>query len=182
MIGAHTRIHRSLSPRWWRLCVFVFVFLVLATALLARLELPAIAQTGSSEMRGRVLTGEGTPVPGATLIARNLQTSTSFQTITNAAGEFAIPQLPPGTYSIELQADDLVLEAPQEMALAGGQVQSFDLVANLSPRANRSRTTSLIESSQLSGLPLNGRNYSDLATLQAGIVDTGGSSASAGNR
>ena len=180
MIGANTRIHRSLSPRWWRLCVFVFVFLVLATALLARLELPAIAQTGSSEMRGRVLTGEGTPVPGATLIARNLQTSTSFQTITNAAGEFAIPQLPPGTYSIELQSDDLVLEALQEMALAGGQVQSFDLVANLSPRANRSRTTSLIESSQLSGLPLNGRNYSDLATLQAGIVDTGGSSASRG--
>ena len=45
---------------------------------------------------------------------------------------------------------------------------------------SESNATSLIDESQLAGLPLNGRSYSQLATLQAGVSDPSGGSASRG--
>jgi len=61
-----------------------------------------------------------------------------------------------------------------------GQSAAVDFVLQLSTAASSAAASNRISESQLVGLPLNGRSYSQLATLQAGIADTGGGDASRG--
>lgn len=74
-----------------------------------------------------------------------------------------------------LPAPPGVAQAPENPS-AGSASASHTEAAQAGARA----ATSMISESQLSGLPLNGRSYSQLATLQAGVSDSSASSASRG--
>src|SRR5688572_3980929 len=58
------------------------------------------AQATSGEITGRVLDDGGLGVPGATITATNDATGLVRTTVTGAEGDYTIPQLPPGSYTV----------------------------------------------------------------------------------
>lgn len=150
--------------------------------------LPLQAQDSQGVFRGRVVDSAGTPVAGAIVTVRNVASGSVQTSTTGSDGGFEIAGAGPGAYEIEaaLRGSGALLRRE----LRPGEIASIELVlqegaASETPgeRINGRAASSAvqqIDTSQLAGLPLNGRSYSQLATLQAGVTDTAGASASRG--
>src|SRR3990170_2580546 len=98
------------------------ILLLLCFALMAS---PAAAQFDRSQVSGRVKDAQGGLVPGATVVATNLQTQLSSTAVTDETGFYTFPNLPPGRYSVttELQGfkkavrDEVPLDAAASITL-----------------------------------------------------------------
>jgi hypothetical protein len=75
--------------------LIVGLFLLLAQAAL-------FAQTGSGSITGTVVDKTGAVVPNAKVVVKNTATNALRDTTTNGAGDFGVPALQPGTYSISV--------------------------------------------------------------------------------
>lgn len=75
---------------------------VLAILLASLLGLPGWAQSTNATVNGLVLDSSGAVVVGATIQAINDGTGVIYPTKTNASGIYAVPDLPPGTYHIQV--------------------------------------------------------------------------------
>src|SRR6266498_376168 len=75
------------------------VFLLCALALY--LCAPAGAQT-LGEITGEVRDAQGAVIPGAEVIATNIATNVARNTMSNDAGVYAFPALPPGAYTVRV--------------------------------------------------------------------------------
>ena len=156
-------------------------------------------QSNAVRVNGAVTDAEGNPVSGTTIAARNLATGRIQSARSNPRGDFEIRMLSPGAYSVRASRagyapqsrDALQMLAGQLLTLnfalqqEAGEDEQEDAQSEAAPtgRAEESSSrqeTGRISESQLSGLPLNGRSYSQLATLQAGVSDSSASSASRG--
>jgi hypothetical protein len=165
------------------------------------------AAADGAQLRGTVQDVSGRPVAGAQVTARSLSLGSAGASgagLTHSArsssdGRFEIAPLPPGSYQVEIAADGAGVAAPQQVELTSGETSTltFVLTPGLDPldtappeeevreRIEEEEETSpaggnLIRESQLVGLPLNGRSYSQLATLQSDVNDTSTGSASRG--
>ncbi|MCZ6489613.1 MAG: TonB-dependent receptor, partial [Acidobacteria bacterium] len=157
------------------------------------LSTSAVAQDSSAVLRGSVRGPSGVPVPGATIEAVNLGTGQSHTTTSNPEGSFELRPLMPAEYEVRVSRSGFVTQTRQGLQLSGGQLASVSFTLEPSA-ASRQQTTrqdsagapgggavsSRISAEQLSGLPLNGRSYSQLATLQAGVSDPSAASGSRG--
>lgn len=153
----------------------------------------AAADGGGALVRGTVRDALGVPVPRTQVAARDLGTGLSRSATSDSAGLFEIAELPPGSYQVEIAADGARSAASQRVELGGGEIRTLTFVlasGSRSPdsppsesgaaRPSSAATANLIRESQLVGLPLNGRSYSQLATLQSDVSDTATGSASRG--
>ncbi|MEW6323375.1 MAG: TonB-dependent receptor [Acidobacteriota bacterium] len=157
----------------------LFLVLTLVTAL----PLTGAAQT-TATLAGRILDASGAVLPGATVAAR--QTATGLQRVTASDGEgrFTFPSLPVGPYEIRAELPGfraairrgvtLVVNetAVVELTLAvGGIGEAVTVTAEASTVNTRTGELSyLVEPRAIEELPLNGRNYTDLALLQPSVV------------
>ncbi len=158
---------------------FIPVVLVLATMLF----LPGTgeaAQVSPATLRGTVQDQAGAPIAGATVTANHLGTGQSRTVSSDAEGQFEILQLAPGAYEVRASQAGFSAKTQGDLQLAAGQLATLDLVLEPAPATSSSTTANLIREDQLIGLPLNGRSYSQLATLQAGVSDTSAASGSRG--
>src|SRR5262245_6577173 len=74
---------------------------VLAIALVAIATATAFAQGGAtSTLTGTVTDTSGAVVPGASVAVKNLATAATSDAVTNAEGQFTVPALNPGKYSV----------------------------------------------------------------------------------
>jgi hypothetical protein len=152
----------------------LFVFMGVAVAL---------AQLPSGTILGVVKDASGGVVPGATVTARNVDTAQSRSAVTQADGSYRFNALPVGNYEVRVEAkgfqvavhSGLTLTVSQEVvlniALQVGAASQSVVVSTEAPLVN---TTSgslggLVNEQKVADLPLNGRNYIDLALLQPGI-------------
>ncbi|OFV96506.1 MAG: hypothetical protein A3H28_06225 [Acidobacteria bacterium RIFCSPLOWO2_02_FULL_61_28] len=154
--------------------------------------LPAVAAQGAGgRVRGTVQEASGTPVPRVQVTVRNVGTGLSRSTSCDDTGQFEVAELPPGTYQVEVAGDGAGPQGPQRIELARGETRALTLVLPPRPpespqqesgaaKLSSSTTGNLIRESQLAGLPLNGRSYSQLATLQSSVSDTATTSSSRG--
>ena len=140
---------------------------------------------------------------GAQVTARNLASGETHSASTGTDGRFEIAQLPPGAYRVEIAADRAELPEPQQVELTSGESRALAFVLGASPQRGDTGppgeqfpeigrqveetpspaaipSGNLIQQTQLVGLPLNGRSYSQLATLQSDVSDTAAGSASRG--
>ena len=152
------------------------------------------AQGNLSAVRGTVRDHAGTPVTGAAVSATHFETGERRTTQSDAEGQFEIRALVPGLYVLEVSHDRFAPPSRKHLALEANQniPLDFSLVAasrSEGPNTQEARrnaagssatSAKLITESQLVGLPLNGRSYSQLATLQAGVSDPASESASRG--
>jgi hypothetical protein len=135
-----------------------------------------VVLTGS--LGGRVTDPSGAIVPGAVVVVRNLATGVQQSAETNHAGLYRFPVVMPGNYSItaglkgfrDVQVLARVLvgnTTSQDIKLQVGASADTVKVIGTTPllRPEESSATTVLERSFIEQLPLNGRRYTDFATL-----------------
>jgi hypothetical protein len=141
------------------------------------------AQQTTATLVGAVNDATGAVVPGATIRATNLATQVSRETKTDESGAYSIPFLPSGEYSVSATADGfkvqkvdrVVLGVQQtgrvDFQLAVGEVtQTIDVEGGgLLLQTETSTVGTVIDSTKIVELPLNGRNFVQLAQLIPGV-------------
>jgi hypothetical protein len=143
----------------------------------------AIAQTAGT-IAGTVQDANGGALPGATVTVTNTGTSLVRTAATGVDGRFTVPALPPGPYEIRIELAgfrpyvrrDIALRIAQALVVnVTLQVGGIDEQVTVSGDASIVNTSSaelsyLIDSEAIEQLPLNGRNYTDLALMQPGVL------------
>src|SRR5260370_23714616 len=156
--------------------------LVLALAAAAQM----FAQT-SAGVNGVVVDSSGAMVPNAQVIETNLETGATPETTTNESGVYQFPLLPAGRYSIiarkqgfkQVTRDGVELELNQvakiDFTMEAGAISETIEVKASAPLLESSTSSlgQVIETKAVSDLPLNGRNFAQLAILGPGVVGVG---------
>ena len=152
--------------------------LVPASTLLAQ---PAIT---SAAVSGTIRDAGGAPIPGAKVTAVNLDRNQRQQSVTDTAGRFRFPVLSVGAYELTAARDGFAawhralrlavgtsLDIP--ITLSMSQSETIDVTGAL-PTVDTGRTeiAANITPEEVRDLPLNGRNYLDLALLAPGVSRT----------
>lgn len=145
----------------------------------------AIAQTTSS-LTGTTVDKSGAAVPGVKVTAVNQETQLSREAISNESGTFNFALLPPGQYQVRVEKDgfkpirqEVRLEVNQaarlDFGLEIGNVSETIEVSAAAPllESESSSIGQVIENKQITELPLNGRNFVQLATLGPGVSGAG---------
>ncbi|MGC1105423.1 MAG: carboxypeptidase-like regulatory domain-containing protein [Candidatus Acidiferrales bacterium] len=154
------------------------VFLLLLCA-------PRAAAQVSATVSGVITDPSGAAVAGATLTLRNVNTSLSRSTVTDDAGRYQIFALPVGEYEVHVRKQGFYEEIRTGIRLAVGQDATVDLQLRVGEVSQQvtvnadapplSTTTTdisgLVGEQQIKNLPLNGRSYDQLLTLNPGIVN-----------
>lgn len=157
--------------------------LFLGSILVLLLSAPARPQVVGATVSGTITDPRGDPIPNAKVSAKNLGTSVSTSTISNSAGEFNIANLNPADYEISASAPGfstavtkvtLTVGEKQQvnLALKVGQVTQIVEVTGAAPAVDTtsSTLTAEVNSTTVEELPLNGRDWASLATLQPGVA------------
>jgi hypothetical protein len=140
------------------------------------------AQTPTAEFTGTVTDATGAVVGGARVTVTNLSTNLQRVITTNSAGVYDAPALPPGTYSVRVELAGFRSEVRNNIEVQVGQVARLNFtlqVGNVTetvevqaeaPTLDTETTTvgTVIERRRIEELPLNGRNYLQLASLIPG--------------
>jgi Carboxypeptidase regulatory-like domain/TonB dependent receptor len=166
--------------------VFRSILLVLCALLLpgpALLGNVAEAQT-TATISGTVEDANLGVLRGVAVTATNAATGLSRSTLTGAEGRYVLAALPPGVYDIRAElagfkphvrrgvdvavAQTVVINVTLQL----GDVEIRDEVVGVPPLVNTSSSELgyLVASDTIERLPLNGRNYTDLALLQPGVL------------
>lgn len=160
----------ALSP--WLLLFVVFEFTV-----------AAFGQTTAS-IKGTVLDSSGAAVVGAKVTVKNADRGIERTTQTNNVGDYEVPALPPGQYTVKVDMKGFETQQAVGVPLLVSQnsVQNFSLkVASTGEVITVEATAPVIESTTITvgqtidqrtvqELPLNGRHFVDLALLIPGTV------------
>ncbi len=163
---------------WMRVPMLIAVVAVLPAA-------PALAQSVGS-IAGVVLDASKASLPGAVVTARNEGTGAVREVVADQAGRYALPQLPIGRYTVtatmtgfqtqersgivlEVQAS-LTLEFTLPLAGVTDTVTVTSQAAVVQLQRSDANLGQLINAQQVAELPLNGRNFVQLALLGPGTV------------
>jgi hypothetical protein len=144
----------------------------------------AFAQVESGTVNGVVLDNSGAVISGARVTVTNKATSQTRKTVTNTSGEYSVPFLAPGTYDVEASKDGfatfvqrgLTLQVDQTLAInftlkPGSLQETIEVTAEAPPLQTETATLgNVVNGQQVQTLPLNGRNFMDLASLTAGTT------------
>ena len=146
----------------------------------------AYAQTTTGTILGTVTDDSGAVVPGVAIRVENLDTGLTRTLVTSDLGTYRSTNLPLGTYALtaELPGFNRVTRSGIELTLGRQAVVNFALplgdvteMITVSGEAALVSTTSstlseLVDQKQIRDLPLNGRDFLQLSTLQPGVIIT----------
>src|SRR6266542_2893085 len=93
--------------------------------------LQALAQTSSATLTGTVRDSSGAVLPGVTITATNTLRNTSHSTISNEAGNYVIPALNPGTYSVTAELTGFKKFLQEGIVLQVNQVARIDITLDV---------------------------------------------------
>jgi len=160
---------------WLRTC---FILL-----LIVGLPLTLLAQSDTARLTGTVTDPNGAVVAGATISVTNLGMQRSVTVQSDEAGNYVIPALPPGSYQVVVKqtgfqtlTQNITLQTQQVAALnlqmKVGQVTDTVTVSGDVPivESASSNISDVVAGRQITELPLNGRNFTQLATLVPGVT------------
>ncbi len=173
---ANTKSNRWLGVSAWLVfSACVLVVLSFATAVFA-------SPTGS--IVGTVKDPSGASISGAELTLTNLATNDKTEAVSDINGNFQFLQLAPAEYSLVVQSTGfkkltehhILVQVDQithlDVALEVGSVLEVVEVASAVPllESDRSTLSNVVTSAEISNLPLNARQYLDLALVTPGTV------------
>jgi hypothetical protein len=143
---------------------------------------PAAAQTAST-LTGTVSDASGGALPGVQLTLRNVATGLTRTTVTGEQGRFVFADIPSSNYELRaelsgfrpLLRQDLAVSVAQTLSLAlvmeiGGVEQTVTVSTAATVNTSTSELSFLVGEQAIATLPLNGRNFTDLALLQPGVL------------
>ena len=139
----------------------------------------------SASVSGRVIDPQGAVVPGAVVTARQTETNVTSETVTDKEGRFRFPYLKVGPYEIAVHQQGFAdvtraltltigsaFELPVSLAV-GGVTTSVEVTADATIlEAARSQIAGTVPQAEIRNLPMNGRNFLDLALLVPGVSPT----------
>ncbi len=183
-----------------RLLHYFFVLFAVCSICLASVS--ASGQVSAS-LSGQITDTTGAVVPAATVTAQNVETGISRTTLTDGSGWYRLLELPVGLYTVQASKSGFAEEVRTGISLVIGQHATADVTLQVGeikqqitvsenvPVVNASTQdiSGLVGEQQVRDLPLNGRSFDLLLTLNPGIVNftsqkTGGvgvSNSSTGN-
>ena len=158
--------------------------------------LVGLAQVTTGTIRGLITDQSGAVIPNATVVVVEQNTGVKVETKTSTDGQYTVPLLKPGVYSVSFQASgfapsrrtDLTLEIQAtlevDLKLALGEVSQHVTVVGTGEtplQTESSEVGDVITANPIETLPLNGRNFSQLALLTPGTNGSYGSVRGSGN-
>jgi len=163
----------------------------------------AYSQVVGASLSGTIKDESGSALGAAAVSVQNLETGAERKLLTDDAGRYSAPSLPIGHYRVSATKPGFTSQAKTGINLVVGQTTTIDLtlpvgelkqvvVVEAAPSpVNQStqQTSGLVDERQIKELPLNGRSYDQLVSLNPGIVNytaersggVGTSSSSVGN-
>lgn len=149
------------------------------------------AQIGGGSIVGMVRDPSAAPVPGVRVVAHNQDTNEERSVTTNSEGYYEFPLLAAGPYRIRAEAQGFNVVQGEVFTLSTGTRPRIDLaltvgavsekidVSATAPQINTTTTDLgvVMSRTRADELPLNGRNFQELVSLQAGVVSSPSSGA-----
>jgi hypothetical protein len=144
----------------------------------------AFAQLQAGRIVGQVFDPQHAAVAGATITVTNPATNISETVKTDASGNFVVTPLDPGTYSVSATAQGFQTEVRNGIELAVGQAAEVDLNLRIGAANTKVVVTSAgpilqtqtgsldltVSNTEVVSLPLNGRQFTQLAELSPGVA------------
>ena len=170
------RSSNSSLPSLLRKALYVFVLLLTAISV--------YAQVSTAYVSGEVEDTSGARLPSVAIKLLNLETGNENTAATDAAGEFLLPGLLPGTYSMQVQRDGFAAVHVTGLTLNVGESRQFVIKLRLSTveqtvevdaggqslDTEDAQMTTVVDSNLVQNLPLNGRSFQDLIAMTPGSV------------
>ncbi|HVJ08340.1 MAG TPA: TonB-dependent receptor [Acidisarcina sp.] len=170
--------------------IFTFKGVRLAMALLVTLvvvfstDVQLFAQVTGATLSGTITDASGAALPNAQVVIENRNTETTRTTVSDKSGFYSAPNLRPGSYEVTVTSQGFATASRKGITLNVGGSQVIDVqmkvgqiseqveVDELAPllQLGSSELTSVVDSTAVRELPLNGRSWTDLATLQPGVT------------
>jgi Carboxypeptidase regulatory-like domain/TonB dependent receptor/TonB-dependent Receptor Plug Domain len=153
-------------------------------ALLLLFTVPSFAQSDTARVEGTVTDTTGAVVPGAAVVLINTESNIRTDATANNEGFYVVQALRVGTYTLEVSASnfkkfvkpDIILQVNQvariDAKLEAGTVSETVTVSGGAPLVETSQSSlgQVINAQKIVDLPLNGRNFTQLATLVPGVT------------
>ncbi len=148
------------------------------------LSVPADAQVAGGTLSGTITDPSDKFVPQAQISIRNVATGITTTVTTNSDGFYIAANLLPGEYQVTVSASGFATEAKKGISLTVGAQQVFNLTLQVGSAAKTvvevtteapavqlasSDISAVVTANTVRELPLNGRSWTDLATLQPGV-------------
>jgi hypothetical protein len=144
-----------------------------------------LAQTG--QITGLITDPSTTPIPGANVVITNVETGIRHEALSNEQGYYTVLFLNPGDYKIRVQKQGFKTVEQPPIKLDVAQIARVDLSLPLGELAESVTVTAeapllstesgavaqVIGSKKIVDLPLNGRDFTQLATLVPGAISRG---------
>jgi Carboxypeptidase regulatory-like domain/TonB dependent receptor len=155
---------------------------VLGLGLVVVLSIAVSAQLPTSTLNGTVSDPRGAVVSGAQVEITSNATGLNKETATGGDGGFAVADLAPGDYTVRVRASGFATSEFKEVRLDVGHASTLDVSlkiakadeivqvtgAELAVNTTQSEVQGLVRSEEMEALPLNGRNFLELAFLIPG--------------
>lgn len=147
------------------------------------LSIPGWSQQTSTIM-GTVKDPSDAAIAHANVTVTNQGTDLTRKTTTGPSGDYTLPSLPPGRYKIEIEMQGFAPYITSGVKLDVGQVARFDAMLKLGSTTDKvvvqasepvlqtadAQVANVIENQTIVGLPLNGRNFTQLNLLVPGVT------------
>jgi hypothetical protein len=145
---------------------------------------PTMRGQATGSFSGNVLDKTGSAIPGAAVVVSSQGTGLARDGKTDSAGHYLVPLLPVGTYTVSVDAPGFQRAASKDLRLQVDEARELDFSlapatvvtsVSVSGEAVAVETSNpslgqVITSQQVTQLPLNGRDFVQLATLTAGAT------------
>jgi hypothetical protein len=146
-------------------------------------SVPLHAQVSGATISGTITDASGAVIAGAEISVRNTGTGITRNTTSDSSGFYTVPNLNPGPYEVKVTARGFTTAVQSNLTLAVGAQQQLNIPMKVGETSQTVQVTEAppqieLTSSTLSGqiqsqevreLPLNGRDWTSLATLSPGV-------------
>jgi hypothetical protein len=161
------------------------VFLSVMSVCMSAGTLSAQEAISYGTISGQVTDPQGAVVPGASVTARQIETNLTREAIADQGGRFRFPYLRVGRYQIIVRLPGFVdvsrnvnvtigsaFELPVKLLVAGIDASVTVSADSTMLEAARSQIVGTVSQVEIDALPMNGRNFLDLALLVPGVSPT----------
>src|SRR5215813_8555399 len=144
-----------------------------------------VAQTSTASIVGVVRDASGALIPGVTINVKHIDSGQTRTVISSETGNYSAPSLPVGPYEISTSMPGFKQAVRSGINLVVGQEAVIDLTLQVGGNAEQvtvseeaplvnttlSSTSGLITEQQVKDLPLNGRSFDQLLTMNVGVIN-----------
>lgn len=145
---------------------------------------PVLGQGAGATLSGVINDNSGGAVPNATVSIRNIATGVVREVTSNSDGFYSAPNLLPGQYEVKVTAHGFTTFVQQDVTLNVSAEQTLNVtlnVGNLSQQVvvtgapppiqtSTSTVSDTVDSETVREMPLNGRDWASLASLEPGVI------------